>query len=146
MEEKPEEEKAKKQEEPDYLDPNFLPRSREEQRKMMIARLRKEEEDEQKLHQLRLEAERLKAQAELELKRAEVLANLRKQQSARMEKEERKAQLKRASLQKENTEFFQDIRSMNDQLMERAEEFMDSLLEQERRGLIIIKRKADQNS
>lgn len=132
----------KVEKEPNYHDESFVPKNFEEKRAMMLARAKKEAEDEEEQHRKRVGAARLKAQAELELKKAETLEKLRKQRQAREQKENMKEMIRRKSFDDDNENFFADIKNMNAQLMERAEEFKASLEEQERKGMIMLRPRA----
>ncbi|KAL3932635.1 MAG: hypothetical protein SGBAC_010754 [Bacillariaceae sp.] len=137
-----EEKEGKQQElsEPDYLDANFVPKTSEEHMEMVVARARKEAEEEEELHRKLVEVARLNAQADMELKKAETLAKLRKRKQVREEKEQMKEMIRRNSKDEDDKNFFADVKNMNAQLMERSDEYNASMKEQERKGMIVLRR------
>ncbi|KAL3929143.1 MAG: hypothetical protein SGBAC_012337 [Bacillariaceae sp.] len=137
-----EEEKKEEEKEPDYLDANFVPKTSEEYMAMVVARARKEAEEEAEQHRKLLEVARLNAQADMELKKAEALAKLRKQTQEREQKEQMRERFGRNPSNKQN-DYFADVKSMNAQLLERSQEYKASMMEQERQGLIILRPRED---
>lgn len=135
----------KEETEPDYLDENFVPKTMQERRKMMIARARKQAEVEAELHRKHVEAAKMRAKADLEMKKIEALAKLRTKSQDREQMEHMRAKLKQNMADEKNKNAFESCRDMNAQLLERAEEIRDSLLDQERRGMVTIRPLAHNN-
>jgi len=135
----------KEETEPDYLNENFVPKTMQERRKMLIARARKQAEVEAELHRKHVEAAKMRAKADLEMKKIEALAKLRTKSQDREQMEHMRAKLKQNMIDEKNKNAFESCRNMDAQLLERAEEIRDSLLDQERKGMVMIRPLAHNN-